>query len=78
MAANSKTARLDSYRTRHTEETPLAMEVLLAPDQADRSYNPHERSSPAGQIIPPIINGFEIGNDYLPSTHGLRLARGGA
>jgi hypothetical protein len=55
MANNSKTGRLDFYRTRHTEETPLTIEVLLALAQADLSYKPHERSSTAGQIISTIM-----------------------
>jgi len=56
MANNSKTRRLDFYRTRHTEETPLTIEVLLALAQAELSYKPHERSSTAGQIISTIKN----------------------
>jgi len=36
MANNSKTGRLDLYRTRHTEETPLTLRVLFAVAQAAR------------------------------------------
>ena len=63
MAKNSKTGRLDFYRTRLAEEIPLTMGVLLALAQADLSYKPHERSSTAGQIISTIIKGLEIRND---------------
>ncbi|MGH9774272.1 MAG: DinB family protein [Candidatus Acidiferrales bacterium] len=63
MAKNSKTGRLDFYRTRLAEETPLTMGVLLALSQADLSYKPHERSSAAAQIISTIIRHLEICND---------------
>jgi uncharacterized damage-inducible protein DinB len=65
MAKNSKTGRLDFYRTRLAEETPLTMGVLIALAKADLSYKPHERSSTAAQIISTIIRHLEICNDLL-------------
>jgi hypothetical protein len=62
MGNNSNTGRLDFYRTRHFEETPLTMGVLLSLAQADLSYKPHERSSTANEIISTIIKGLEIRN----------------
>jgi hypothetical protein len=75
MANNSKTGRLDFYRTRHTEETPLALTVLLALAQRDLSYKPHERSSTAGQIISTITKGLEIRNDLAAKRHADIAAR---
>ena len=63
MPKNSKIGRLDFYRTRVAEETPLTMGVLLALAHADLSYKPHQRSSTAAQIISTIIRHLEISND---------------